>query len=104
MRPSHGIPYMQKPRPVPRYMRYEDVIAGLLLIALAAFGLWTSRTYPVGSAANMGPGYFPRAMCWIIIALGVILMGSNLRGPLEFPDFPETLKFRPVFFVAAAYI
>ena len=95
---------MQKPRPVPRYMPYEDVVAGLLLIALAAFGLWTSRTYPVGSAANMGPGYFPRGMCWIIIALGVILMASNLRTPLELSNFAETLKFRPVFFVAAAYI
>jgi hypothetical protein len=95
---------MQKPRSVPRYMRYEDVIAALLLIAVAAFALWTSRTYPVGSAANMGPGYFPRAMCWIIIALGVILIAGNLRRPLELPDFPEALKFRPVFFVTAAYV
>ena len=95
---------MWKPRSVPGYMQYEDLIAGLLLISIAVFGLWTSRTYPVGSAANMGPGYFPRAMCWIIIALGLLLVASNLRRPLNVPAIPEVLKFRPLFFVAVSYV
>jgi putative tricarboxylic transport membrane protein len=85
-------------------MQYEDLIAGLLLIGIAAFALWTSRTYPVGSAANMGPGYFPRMMCWSIIVLGLLLIASNLRRPLDVADVPETLKLRPLLYVAASYV
>ena len=98
---------MGKPRAVPgppRYMQYEDLLAGLLLIAIAVSALWTSRTYPVGSAANMGPGYFPRMMCWSIIVLGLLLIASNLRRPLDVSDDRETLKLRPVVFVAASYV
>jgi putative tricarboxylic transport membrane protein len=99
---------MGRPRAVPghpRYMRYEDLIAGLLLIGIAVFALWTSRTYPVGSAANMGPGYFPRMMCWTIIVLGLLLIATNVRWPLHVSDPPEeTLKFRPLVFIAASYV
>jgi hypothetical protein len=85
-------------------MRHEDLIAGLLLIGIAVFALWTSRTYPVGSAANMGPGYFPRMMCWTIIVLGLLLIATNVRWPLRVSDVPETLKFRPLVFIAASYV
>jgi hypothetical protein len=85
-------------------MQYEDLLAGLLLIGIAVFALWTSRTYPVGSAANMGPGYFPRMMCWSIIILGLLLIASNLRRPLGVSDDPETLKLRPLVFIAASYV
>ena len=98
---------MARPRAVPgcpRYMRHEDLIAGLLLIGIAVLALWSSRTYPVGSAANMGPGYFPRMMCWIIIVLGLLLIATNVRRPLQVSDAPETLKFRPLIFIAASYV
>ena len=98
---------MGKPRAVfghPRYMQYEDLIAGLLLIGIAGFALWTSRTYPVGSAANMGPGYFPRMMCWSIIILGLLLIASNLRRPLSVPAELETLQLRPLLFIATSYV
>jgi Tripartite tricarboxylate transporter TctB family len=98
---------MGKPRAVPgtpRYMQYEDLLAGLLLIGIAVLALWTSRTYPVGSAANMGPGYFPRMMCWSIIILGLLLIASNLRRRLDVSDDPETLKLRPLVFIAASYV
>jgi hypothetical protein len=93
-----------QPRYQPRYLQYEDLFAGLLLIGIAVFALWTSRTYPVGSAANMGPGYFPRMMCWLIIVLGTLLVASNLWRRLDIPEMPQTLKFRPLIFIAASYV
>ena len=39
-----------------------DVLSGLLFIAIAAFGLWASRNYPVGTALRMGTGYMPRLL------------------------------------------
>jgi Tripartite tricarboxylate transporter TctB family len=95
---------MESPQSVPKYMRYEDLICGLALIALAVFALWVSRTYPVGSVANMGPGYFPRAMCAIVGALGLVLVVTNLLKPLFVLSSPETLKLRPLVAVAGSFV
>jgi len=58
-----------------------DVLSGLLFIAIAAFGLWASRTYPVGTALRMGTGYMPRLLCWLLLGLGVIVLAQGLRQP-----------------------
>jgi hypothetical protein len=60
-----------------------DVLSGLLFIAIAAFGLWASRNYPVGTALRMGTGYMPRLLCWLLLGLGVIVLGQGLRQPAE---------------------
>ena len=56
-----------------------DVLSGLLFIAIAAFGLWASRNYPVGTALRMGTGYMPRLLCWLLLGLGVIVLVQGLR-------------------------
>lgn len=45
---------------------------GLAAIALGA-------GYPVGTAARMGPGYFPRGLGLILVVLGTILIVKSLR-------------------------
>ena len=56
-----------------------DVLSGLLFIAVAAFGLWVSRDYPVGTALRMGTGYVPRLLCWMLLGLGAIVLVQGLR-------------------------
>jgi putative tricarboxylic transport membrane protein len=56
-----------------------DVLSGLLFIAIAAFGLWASRNYPVGTALRMGTGYMPRLLCWILLGLGGVVLAQGLR-------------------------
>jgi len=56
-----------------------DVLSGLLFIAIAAFGLWASRNYPVGTALRMGTGYMPRLLCWLLLGLGAIVLVQGLR-------------------------
>jgi hypothetical protein len=58
-----------------------DVLSGLLFIAIAAFGLWASRNYPVGTALRMGTGYIPRLLCWILLGLGAIVLAQGMRQP-----------------------
>jgi len=58
-----------------------DVLSGLLFIAIAAFGLWLSRDYPVGTALRMGTGYIPRLLCWILLGLGAIVLAQGMRQP-----------------------
>ena len=38
-----------------------------LFMAVAVFGLWLSRDYPIGTALRMGTGYVPRLLCWILL-------------------------------------
>jgi len=57
-----------------------DVLAGLLFIAIAVFGLWVSRHYPVGTALRMNTGYVPRLLCWMLLGLGVIVAVQGLRS------------------------
>ena len=58
-----------------------DVLSGLLFIAIAAFGLWVSRNYPVGTALRMGTGYVPRLLCWILLGIGVIVFAQGMFRP-----------------------
>ncbi|MEO8484863.1 MAG: tripartite tricarboxylate transporter TctB family protein [Betaproteobacteria bacterium] len=55
---------------------------GLAAIAIGA-------SYPVGTAARMGPGYFPRGLGLILIVLGAILIFKSLRSdgaPISVPS------------------
>jgi hypothetical protein len=56
-----------------------DVLSGLLFIAIAAFGLWASRDYTVGTALRMGTGYMPRLLCWLLLGLGAVVLAQGLR-------------------------
>jgi hypothetical protein len=56
-----------------------DVLSGLLFMAVAAFGLWASRDYPVGTALRMGTGYMPRLLCWLLLGLGAVVLAQGLR-------------------------
>src|SRR5262249_32013279 len=57
----------------------KDVLAGLLFIGVALFGLWLSRDYPIGTALRMGTGYVPRLLCWVLFGLGVVVLVQGLR-------------------------
>ena len=50
------------PRPLLRILTRKNVLAGLMFIVIAAFGLWVSRNYPVGTALRMSTGYVPRLL------------------------------------------
>jgi putative tricarboxylic transport membrane protein len=68
-----------------RYLLRVDVLAGLLFAAVAIVGLWASRNYPIGTTTRMGTGYVPRLLCWILLALGVLiaLQGFRAGGLIE---------------------
>jgi hypothetical protein len=58
-----------------------DVLSGLLFMAVAAFGLWVSHDYPVGTTLRMGTGYMPRLLCWLLLGLGALVLAQGLRQP-----------------------
>jgi putative tricarboxylic transport membrane protein len=57
----------------------KDFVAGLLFIAIGIGAIVIATNYPLGSAARMGPGYFPRMLGILLIFLGAILALRALR-------------------------
>ena len=55
--------------------------SGVLFAAFGLAAIGIGFAYPVGTAARMGPGYFPRGLGMILIGLGLILIVRSFRDP-----------------------
>lgn len=77
----------------------RDVAAGLVFAAIGVAGLWIGRRLNVGTASEMGEGFFPLLMCGLLVALGIAIVAAALaRAPVPLPR----LTWRPLVFVTAA--
>ena len=56
----------------------KDFWSGILFAAFGFAGLWFGRNYIVGTAARMGPGYFPLLMSLALVGLGGFLLARSL--------------------------
>ena len=79
-----------------RIRNHRDFWSGLLFIVTGTIFVVLSRQYTLGTAAKMGPGYFPTILGAMMAGLGLlILVGSMKRGaaPLrvERIDFKSNL-------------
>jgi len=57
----------------------KDFVAGLLFAAVGAAAIIIAANYPLGTAARMGPGYFPRILGILLIVLGGAIALRALR-------------------------
>lgn len=63
-------------------LNYKDIAAGAIFVALGlTFALSAIMGLRMGSGLNMGPGYFPRALGFILVGLGAIIMLSAIGKP-----------------------
>lgn len=79
----------------------KDVWSGLLLIVVAAVGLWLNQDHTLGSARRMGPGYMPMMVFWLQIGLGVIILGLGLFNG---PDPLERWAWRELVLILASLV
>ena len=56
---------------------YPDIAFGFILVATAVIALLEIRELGSGTAASMGPGYVPRALCIFLLVTG---LGYVVRG------------------------
>ena len=57
----------------------QDFWSGIFFIALGVLALYLSRAYPMGSALQPGPGYFPTWLGAITVGFGVVIGGLAFR-------------------------
>jgi hypothetical protein len=79
----------------------KDFWSGVLFIALGVTTIVLGSRYALGSAARMGPGYFPRILGILLIVLGGILAVRATRtvGP-PMPPF----RWRPTIVVLGSVV
>ena len=71
--------------------------AFLIVLALVAFGASSSLT--TGTAADMGPGFVPHALAWIILGFGATFLVTSLLKARE--PIPA-LAWRPLVAILAS--
>ncbi len=77
----------------------QDFGSGVMFAGFGAVALWFGRELEVGTAADMGPGYFPVALGYGLLAFGAVFM---LRGlALDGPPI-EASRWRPPIVILAA--
>ena len=79
----------------------KDFFAGLIFIAFGIAAIVIGSEYSLGSAARMGPGYFPRILGILLIVLGAALSLRALR--LQGTRIPAW-KWRPTLIVLGSVV
>jgi hypothetical protein len=83
----------------------RDLWAGVVFVAIGAAALVVGTDLTVGSAAEMGEGYVPRAMAVALVALGTLIAAlAWRRGPDRLDARLDRVHLRPLFFITAAIL
>lgn len=77
----------------------KDFVAGIVFLAFGAVGIFYGRHYPIGTAARMGPGYFPMVLSGILLLLGGWILARSFWMQ---KDRVSRIAPRPLLFVLGA--
>lgn len=86
---------------MPQIKNLNDVMVGLTLIAIAVFALILAWPLNPGTVAAMGAGFFPRLLGFILIGLGLAVIGQGFVTEGE--PFERWFP-RQIFFVLASIL
>lgn len=63
---------------------HRDLWAGVMFFAMGVLFMVLSQQYQIGSAAKMGPGFFPAVLGGILAVLGLIIfLGAFARANVQ---------------------
>jgi hypothetical protein len=79
----------------------QDLGAGVVFMLIGLAGLYFGRELAFGTAARMGPGYFPTLLSVLILAIGIVvaIRGLTTEGPQI-----EPVQLRPIAMIIAAIL
>jgi hypothetical protein len=73
----------------------KDFLTGIMFLLFGAATMVLSRGLTIGSAAKMGPGYFPFALGLLLAALGAVLVWRSLLRAKDRESWPS-LQLKPL--------
>ncbi len=79
----------------------KDFWAGLLFVGLGMLAITVGSRYNLGTAARMGPGYFPRILGILLIGLGGVIAFRGMRWE---GDAIPAWRWRPTIVVLASVV
>jgi hypothetical protein len=56
----------------------EDLVSGLIFVGIGLGAIFIALGYPMGTAARMGPGYFPSILGGLLALLGLAIVVKSL--------------------------
>lgn len=59
-------------------MNFKELYTGILVASVGVVFVLISFSYPLGTASNMGPGYYPLLVAIITVAAGLSLIVKSL--------------------------
>jgi Tripartite tricarboxylate transporter TctB family len=79
----------------------QDFGAGVVFVLIGLAGFYFGSDLAFGTAARMGPGYFPMLLSGLIGVVGLVaaFRGVTIEGPPI-----ETVQLRPILFIIAAIL
>jgi uncharacterized membrane protein len=79
---------------------HKDFWSGIMFLVFGVLFMFWSRSYQLGTAAKMGPGYFPTVLGGIMAVLGlIILLGAFARSNTD--TKVEKIGLKEIFLVLA---
>jgi hypothetical protein len=79
----------------------QDFGAGIVFALIGIAGVYFGKDLAMGTAARMGPGYFPTALSYVILAIGLIIAARGIA--LDGPPI-ERVQIRPLTLIIAALL
>lgn len=80
----------------------KDFFSGLMFTAAGVAFAVGAQSYTVGTAARMGPGYFPTMLGIILALLGLAIIFNALVVPTKDGDKVGHFAWKPIVFVLGA--
>jgi hypothetical protein len=80
----------------------KDFFSGLLFMAMGLAFAWSASRYTIGTAARMGPGYFPLLLGALLTVLGGVIVFKALVFETEDGGRIGPWAWRPVGFIVLA--
>ena len=81
----------------------KDFFSGLMFTTVGGAFAWGARDYEIGSAARMGPGYFPLMLGLLLVLLGIAITIKSFSGPgASSGDRIGAFAWRPLLLVLLA--
>lgn len=87
------------------FFKNKDLLAGLMFIVIGVVFFVGAYNYQMGTAARMGPGYFPRILGGVMAVLGVIVAGIGLKNQAQWAATDGIgWTWKPVIILTAAVV